>query len=123
MGQGVPDHARDKRAYDLYLNDAGLIWADIARALGMRSKQSACLAARRHAERNGLDWPLAFRYQPGIERRAYELKRGGLSWSEVAERLTMTCGSDACKYARRHAEWNGLDWPLCGGTPSQRMTA
>lgn len=55
---GKRDRSRLRRAYEMKRADPAKTWSEISSALGYRSDRGAHTAAKKHAEKNGLPWPL-----------------------------------------------------------------
>lgn len=46
------------------------------------------------------------------QKRAYELRRSGLTWQDIADMMGYERKGSACAAARTHARNNGLTWPM-----------
>lgn len=123
---------RGQRAYELRVG--GMTWAEVAVVLQPPSSTSddpkanpesaVTNAARKYAISRGMPWPVklakpvAEAAPPPLQevrttqKRAYDLRVAGMSWSEVVEETGYSFPSHAISGAKRHAVREGLAWPV-----------
>jgi len=110
-GKMSTPHINCQRAYELRLKYR-YQWDAIARICGMANASTTLRSAKRHAAREGLQWPL-----PGWVCRgemSYEDRLDGDSWVTIENTLFPgdPYQSKARGYARTWALRNGREWPI-----------
>lgn len=100
---------RERRAHEQEMTDAKLYEA-VASGTPIRNlgnPTSVYKAIDRHADRNGLP------RLPKNGERAYQMRvETNRSWSQIARHLGYRYSNHATEAARRHAQKNGLEWPV-----------
>lgn len=105
----IPKGLRGEYAYTERVK--GRKWAEIGRDLGYTTS-IACTTqslAHYHAEARGLPWPIGLRRDTG--KRAYDLRRTGLTWAAIAKRIGLVGRECAVTAAARYARAHDLQWP------------
>lgn len=123
---------RGKRAYEMRLE--GKMWAEVAVVMQPPSSTSddpkanpesaVTNAARKYALSRELPWPVKLAKPPAeasppplqevrtTQKRAYDLRAEGKSWSDVVAETGYSSPSHAISGAKRHALREGLTWPV-----------
>ena len=96
---------RGKASYELRLTHRSS-WREISKVVGISSR--GCLrAARTHAERNNLPWPLHRCTKGG----AIYSARKVMTWFQISNRYNSNIES-VKRLAYKHAKRRGLPWPI-----------
>ena len=112
-------------AYQLREDNPTMTWVEISKELEFKGGRSAMHAAKAHAFRQGLKWPVpggrsrgsseersSYWKEGTLGERAYILReQEGLTWSVISERLK-TSSSSLMGLALRYARSRGKPWPL-----------
>jgi len=69
-------------------------------------------SVREYAARHNLPWPPPNHPVRAKHRMAYELRAEGLHWNDVRDKVGYAYSSHVVEAARKHAEREGLEWPL-----------
>lgn len=107
------------------LRAGGMPWSEIVVALQANSDSAVVKVAKKHAEANGLPWPIQLPHvdEPEdttptaleqvrlVQKEAYDLRVAGTSWGTIREGRYSTV-THAVAGARRYAEREGLPWPI-----------
>ena len=85
-------------------------WKGLSVGTGMNRLGLAKLV-QRYAEREGLPWPI--RHEESPQEVVYRLREGGLTWSEIHQRVgEYKHVSGVIRAARLWAKKNDLSWPV-----------
>jgi hypothetical protein len=98
---------RDKEIYDLR-KKYRYKWEILAKRFGLTTS-GAVKAARKHAHRNQLRWPLK---RATKEFLCYELRAAGHTWTYIRLEFGISSNAIAARYAKRWAKKHHEPWPL-----------
>lgn len=93
-------------------------WKKIREVLLFSGSSGVFTAAEAYARRNNLPWPLEIPRQPKEDpsyarrKRAYELRRAGVGWTEIAQDVGYKNGPVAAKAVRDYTNVEKLMWPV-----------